>query len=131
MNNGQKNRFRVSSRMKSFVHAWHGIAETVSKQHNFRIHLAATALVVIFGSIIGLSALEWLAITLSIGFVLSLEMVNTAIEYLVDLISPEYRQLAGKAKDVAAGAVLVAATTAMVVGLIVFIPKIIGIFAHG
>ncbi len=117
--------------MKSFIHAWHGVAETARKQHNFRIHLAATAIVIAFGSFIGLSTTEWLAITLSIGFVLSLEMVNTAVEYLVDLISPEYHLIAGKAKDVAAGAVLVAASTAWIIGLIVFIPKIIRMFENG
>jgi len=88
------------------------------------IHLIVAALVVIFGWVLHLSTTEWLLCLLCFGLVITAEMMNTAIENTVDLSSPQKNKLAGKAKDIAAGAVLVSAIIAACIGLIIFIPKI-------
>lgn len=109
---------------KSFYHAFAGIFTTIHDERNIKIHLMMTALVVIFGFILKISYVEWLICLLLFGLVISLEIVNTAIEAVVDLASPDIHPLAKKAKDCAAGAVLVAAIFAAIIGLIIFIPKI-------
>jgi len=81
-------------------------------------------LVVFAGFYFSLSNFEWTVLVLAIALVLSLEMINSAIEYMVDLVSKDYNPVAGKVKDVAAGAVLIAAIFAIIIGLIIFIPKI-------
>lgn len=92
---------------------------------NFQIHLVATILVGIAGWYFQLSGNEWLWIVLAIGLVLVAELLNTAIELLVDLVSPEFNVKAGKVKDVAAGAVIVAAFISVIIAAIIFIPKLI------
>ena len=89
-------------------------------EENARLHAIATFAVVSLGLSVGLSRLEWLAITLSVGFVWSLEAANTAIEALCDVVSPERDPRIAKVKDVAAGAVLIAAITALGVAALVF-----------
>ena len=89
-------------------------------EENARLHAIATFAVVALGLSVGLSRLEWLAITLSVGFVWSLEAANTAIEALCDVVSPERDPRIAKVKDVAAGAVLIAAITALGVAALVF-----------
>ena len=91
---------------------------------NFRIHLTAVILVSGLGWFFHLSASEWLWIILAVGLVLITELLNTALELLVDLVSPGFNSQAGKVKDVAAGAVLVAAVIAVIIGAVIFIPKI-------
>ncbi|MEI7981001.1 MAG: diacylglycerol kinase family protein [Bacteroidota bacterium] len=120
-----KHGFNVVSRMKSFAFAWRGLTEIIRSQYNFRIHIAVAMIVILLGFTTCVSYHEWLAIIIVIGFVLFAEAINTALEYLVDLISPEYHELAGKVKDIAAGAVLIAVIIAVMVGLIIFIPKLI------
>ncbi len=109
--------------IKSFGYALSGIAYTVKTQANFRIHLVAVILVGLAGRYFRLSAADWLWIIMAIGLVLITELLNTAIEKLTDLVSPEFNPLAGKVKDIAAGAVLVAAFISLITGLIIFIPK--------
>jgi diacylglycerol kinase (ATP) len=117
-------------RLLSFKYAFQGLAHLFRTQPNARIHLAALMAVVGAGSFFSLSPAEWLAVVLAATLVLSLEAVNTALEALTDLASPGLHPLAGTAKDVAAGAVLIAAIGAAVVGAIVFLPKI-SLFLHG
>lgn len=111
--------------IKSFGYALSGIAYTIKTQLNFKIHLLAIVVVTLFGWFLKLTASEWLWIVLAIGLVLVTELVNTAIELLVDLVSPAFNPQAGKVKDIAAGAVLIAAAIAVVTGAIIFIPKFI------
>lgn len=115
-------------RIDSFRHAFRGLSDLFRTQANARIHLAAILLVLVLGYWLEVSRLEWLALALSMTLVLALEAVNTALEYLTDLVSPGQHPLAGKAKDVAAAAVLVAAAGALVVGGVVFLPKIWAVF---
>jgi diacylglycerol kinase (ATP) len=111
-------------RLLSFKYAFQGLAYLFRTQPNARIHLVTLMAVVGGGWFFSLSPSEWLAILLAATLVLSLEAVNTAIEALTDLTSPGHHPLAGTAKDVAAGAVLIAAIGAAVIGAIVFLPKI-------
>jgi len=111
--------------IKSFGFALKGLGVVLREQQNMRIHVAAVLLVVILGVWLHLSAIEWAIIALTFGFVLSAEMLNTAIEDLVNMISPGHHHLAGKIKDIAAGAVLVAAITAVIVGVCVLGTKIL------
>jgi diacylglycerol kinase len=110
--------------IKSFGYAIKGMLIALKEQQNMRIHLLAIAVVTFAGIYLGLTAIEWSIIALTIGFVISLEMVNSAIETLVDLVSPEYHKQAGKVKDMAAGAVLVAAIVATVIAIYIFGNKI-------
>jgi diacylglycerol kinase (ATP) len=94
---------------KSFQHAFDGIVDTVRDERNIKIHIMVMALVIIFGIIYKITYEEWLICLMLFALVISLEIVNTAIEAVVDLASPEYHPLAKRAKDCAAGAVLIAA----------------------
>jgi diacylglycerol kinase (ATP) len=111
-------------RANSFYYAGRGLADLVRTQPNARIHLVLAAAGVGLGFYVGLSRIEWMAIAGCIAAVFATEAVNTAIEYLTDLVSPDYHPLAGKAKDVAAGAVLVVAAGAVVIGALIFAPKL-------
>ncbi len=117
----------VAKRISSFHFAVKGIKHLLRSQQNAWIHSTIACLVVLAGFIFGISKMEWLLICFVIGFVFSAEAVNTAIEILVDKVSPERSREAGLIKDLAAGAVLIAAITAAVIGLIIFTPKIFNI----
>jgi diacylglycerol kinase len=116
--------FSIRNRIKSFSFAFQGLKTFFQTQHNAWIHVLATIIVIISGNIVGLSSSEWLWISLAIALVFITEMLNTAIEFLTDLVSPDYHPLAKKSKDVAAGAVLVSAIFAVVIGIFVFLPRI-------
>jgi len=115
----------LSARLRSFGHALRGLKLLLQTQHNARIHAAATVLVVAAGALLGISTAEWALIALAAAGVWATEALNTAVEFLVDLASPELHPLAAKAKDVAAGAVLVAAIGSLIVGVLVFGPHIL------
>ena len=119
----------LNARLRSFGHAFRGLALLLRTQHNARIHALATVLVLAAGAFVGLSRFEWVLIVLVIAGVWATEAFNTAIEFLVDLASPEIHPLAGKAKDVAAGAVLIAAIASVIVGLLIFGPHILRLVA--
>ena len=111
-------------RADSFRFALKGLSDLLRSQPNARIHLAIAVLVSLAGFFFRISRMEWIAVVICIVLVFALEAVNTALEYLTDLTSPEYNPLAGKAKDVAAAAVLLVAFGALIVGLIIFLPKL-------
>lgn len=111
--------------IRSFGYALKGLAHAAKTQLNFRIHLVASVLACFMGYALHIAVNEWLWIALCITIVLMAELFNTAIEFLVDLVSPGYNELAGRVKDVSAGAVVVAAAFAVVTGLIIFLPKIL------
>ena len=111
--------------LKSFVYAFNGLSYAFKTQLNFRLHCFATVVVVLLGLYTKLNLVEWLFVTISTAVVMVLELVNTAIEKIVDFISPQQNPKAGVIKDVAAAAVLVASIMAMTVGLIIFASKFI------
>jgi diacylglycerol kinase (ATP) len=116
--------FKVAQRIKSITFALEGIATMLRTQHNAWIHLAATVAGVAVGVFFGLGTGEWIALTLAIVIVWSAEAMNTAFEALCDVASPEFHPLVKTAKDVAAAAVLIAAAGAVVVGLLIFGPRV-------
>lgn len=116
--------FSLRRLILSFRWAGKGILHAFKTQLNVWIHFAAMVIVIAAGFYFEISLMEWGLITFAVGIVLVSELMNTAVEYLVDLIEPEINEKAGLIKDIAAGAVLLAAGTALVIGLIVFIPKI-------
>lgn len=114
----------MKSRLKSFQYAGKGICSFIRKERNAWIHCTAIVLVTIAGFYFGITPMEWVVIVLCFALVLAAEAINTAIERIVDLVSPGKHPLAGDAKDIAAGAVLICAIAAAIVGLIIFMPYI-------
>ena len=110
--------------IKSFGYAIRGIFQLIRKEQNARVHLLATTIVIITGLLFGLNRYEWLGICVAIGIVWSAEAFNTAIEKLVDMVSTEHRPQAGLVKDLAAGGVLICAIVAVVIALLVFLPRL-------
>jgi diacylglycerol kinase (ATP) len=115
----------LTGRLRSFGHAFRGLAILLRTQHNARIHAFATILVLAAGALLRISLSEWALIALAVVCVWVAEALNTSIESLVDLASPDPHPLAGKAKDVAAGAVLIAAIGSLIVGALVFGPHVL------
>jgi len=115
----------LSRLIKSFYYALSGIAYAIKTQRNMKIHTLALILVLAAGFWLELSSLEWAIALIMAGIVIICEMLNTAIEALVDLKIEEYHALAKVAKDVAAGAVLIASILSVIVGLLIFVPKIL------
>jgi diacylglycerol kinase len=116
--------------IQSLKCALKGIGLLLRSQVNARIQAATAAAVVVAGLILHLSSKEWCWIILAISLVLTAEALNTALEFLTDLVTAEYHPLAEKVKDVAAGAVLIAATGALILGLLVFGPKVITLMGY-
>jgi diacylglycerol kinase (ATP) len=114
----------MKKRIESFGYAFHGIRLVFGHEPNMNIHLTISILVIISGFLFDISTTEWILCLICFGLVIGMEMMNSAIENVVDLASPELHPLAAKAKDVAAGGVLVCALTAAIAGLMIFVPKI-------
>lgn len=113
---------------KSFRYAFEGVLVGIRQERNMKIHCLAVVLVVLAGIFLHISVTEWCICLILFGLILALELVNTAVEAVVDLVTDEYRPLAKRAKDTAAGAVLIAAVMAAIVGGILFLPKIYFLF---
>jgi len=118
-------KFSVRSRIKSFSFALAGIWSFIIREHNARIHLVSTLAVIIVAWYLHVSLTEAAVLTIVTGLVWITEMLNTCIERLADLVTRERNPHIKIIKDLAAGAVLIAAITAVIVGLFIFIPKII------
>lgn len=112
------------SLLKSFRNAWRGFVLAIRTQRNMKIHAGATLIVLVAGFYFSFTVTEWCLVILCIGLVMGLEVLNTSIEELVNFISPEKRNEAKRIKDLAAGAVLVAAIAAFAIGLIVILNKV-------
>ena len=109
----------------SFLHAYEGIVYAMMKERNMHIHITMALLVIVFGIILELSYVEWLICLILIALVISLELINTSIEAVVDLVTTNDSALAKIAKDSAAGAVLFTSVVAAFIGVVIFLPKII------
>ena len=116
--------FSTVARLRSFVYAGRGIRAMVTSQHNAWIHAVATFAAVGLGLFLRIPRLEWLALVFAIVSVWTAEAINTALELLCDVASPDFHPLVAKAKDVGAGAVLICAVGAAVTGLLVFGPRL-------
>src|SRR5690625_536801 len=111
-----------------FSYAWNGL-KIMAKERNFRIHLLATLIVIIAGLYFKLNPIEWTAIIFVIGIVLISETFNSVIEQMIDYIKPDIHPTAKIIKDMSAGSVLLASIIAIIVGMIIFLPKIVHIFS--
>jgi diacylglycerol kinase len=110
--------------LKSFKFAFEGLKILLQEEQNARIHLLIMLVVIIAGFVYNISYLEWVAIIFAIGLVFALEILNTAIENLADFVSPDKHQKIKKIKDLCAAAVLTGAITALIIGGLIFLPKI-------
>lgn len=126
----EKKQFRWADRGKSFGYAFRGLFRFIQSEHNARLHLAATVAVVIAGCWFRINYLEWLAVITVTGFVWFAEAVNTVLEKLLDWLHPEQHPVVGQLKDLAAGAVLIAALTAAITGGIIFLPRLYEMLTH-
>lgn len=121
MNNSDAEKsFSIAKRAKSFTHAGRGVWLFLKTTHNAWIHIAVLILAVILGFYLGISNTEWILLIFAGGLVMTAEAFNTAIEIDIDLTSPEYHPYARDTKDVAAGAVLISACVAVIVGVLIF-----------
>ncbi|MFI5162593.1 MAG: diacylglycerol kinase family protein [Sphingobacteriales bacterium] len=116
--------------VRGFGYAFKGLGHATKTQLNFRVHLVCAVVAIALGYALDISTAEWLWVSLCIGMVLLTELINTAIELLVDLVSPEYNEKAGRVKDMCAAAVLITAITALVIGAVIFLPKLIALLHH-
>ncbi len=105
-------------------HALDGVKEGFRGERSMRIHFAAAAAVILLGVLLRISAWEWIVCVMLIGLVIASELLNTALENVVDICSPELNPRAKRVKDTAAGAVLIVSLTAAIAGLIIFVPKV-------
>lgn len=115
-------KYDIKKQLRSFGYAWKGVQSCIGKEQNLSFHLIASVVVIASGAFLGITRMEWIVIVGCIGIVIAAELVNTSIEKLVNLVSPQHHPLAGQVKDIAAGAVLVCAVAAAIIGLIIFIP---------
>ena len=115
----------ITSRLRSFIHAFHGWAYVLQTQQNAWIHAIVATIVFVLGLWLGLAPHDWALLILTIAMVFTAEFINTAIEAVVDLASPTHHPLAKVGKDVGAAAVLVAAMAAVLIGLLVLGPPLL------
>lgn len=106
-------------------YAINGLKYAFKNEINIRIHFLIALLVLIAGFILAISVLEWVLLILMIGFVITAELLNTAVETMLDYLAPKWHPMAGSIKDLTAGAVLVTSIVAFIIGMIIFLPKII------
>jgi len=123
--NNNDDTFSFNGRIRSVRHAIDGIVEIIKGQHNAWVHCAATVCVVVAAMLVQVTTTEWCILILAIALVWVAEALNTAFEFLCDVASPEFHPLVKKSKDVAAGAVLLSAIGAVIIGLIVFLPYVV------
>jgi diacylglycerol kinase (ATP) len=120
--------FTFRRRWSGFKYAFRGIRLLLSNEHNAWVHCFIGICTVIAGFVLGISIMEWVAVVIVCGCVLAAEALNTAIEQLADVVSPEYKEAIKKVKDLAAGGVLFMAIAAAITGLLIFLPKLIVMF---
>lgn len=123
-NEHKQSGFSIKARLRSFSYAWQGIKLLIGTEHNAWIHCFITVVVIGMGFFFGINRYEWMMIAGCIGLVFAAEAINTAIEQLVNLVSPQYHPIAKKVKDLAAAAVLICAIAAVVIGTLIFYPYI-------
>lgn len=116
--------------LSSFKYALQGIAHAIRTQVNLQIHLAISIVVIIAGFALRISNIEWIDIVLAMMIVISAELFNTSIENLTDRVSTEHHPLAKVAKDTAAGAVLITAIGSVIIGVLIFGPKLLALIAN-
>jgi diacylglycerol kinase (ATP) len=123
----KQEKFSFKKRLKSFKYAFNGLKILIREEHNSWIQIFVALCVLTAGFLLKITTCEWIAVILCIGFVIALEMLNSAIENIADFVSPERHAMIKKIKDLSAGAVLIGAIVSALIGLIIFLPKIIAL----
>lgn len=123
----EKKRFSIVARLQSTTHAWRGLGIFLRSTHNSWLHIFFAIMAIYLGFLLNISSIEWVMIIFTIGLVIITEALNTAFEIDIDLTSPTYHPYAKDTKDVAAGAVALSVIVAGIVGLIIFLPKILAL----
>ena len=118
----------VKATFKSFSYAFCGIKDAMKRGPNLKIHVGIALLTLILATALSFSPIEWVLLIFTIFFVLTLELINSALEVTVNLVSPEVKEKARIAKDISAASVLLAAIMSVVVGFILFLPKVLALF---
>ncbi len=121
----KNNKFSLKKRLQSFKYAFNGLRVLIKEEHNSRIHLVAMLIVIAVGFLFNVKSYEWISIVLSIGIVIAFELINSAIENLADFITSDKHELIKKSKDLAAAGVFCSSIAACIVGLIIFVPRIL------
>ena len=122
---GKKKTYSIKRFFKSFIYAGEGIISALKTEQNLLLDLIIGILTIIIGFLLKISTVEFAIILLTIALVISMELINTSIEYVVDMAMPEIHPLAKLSKDIGSGAVLVSSTIAVIIGLIIYLPKVI------
>ena len=125
----ENKKIKSSKKFAGFKYAFNGIKVLLCEESNALIHCAICVLVISAGFILNISSIEWVAVVIVCGCVFAAEALNTAIERLSDVVSPEYNKAIKKVKDLSASAVLFMAITAAIIGVIIFLPKLISLFS--
>ncbi len=123
----EKKRFSIVARARSFKHAFRGLSIILKTQHNFWIQIVVAITMIALGIFFSITSTEWVILILTMANVLVAEAFNTALEIDIDLTSPTYHPYAKDTKDVAAGAVLIMIVAASIVGLVIFLPRIVSL----
>lgn len=123
MTSKRDQKFSLEKRIKSFSFAWNGLKVLFTEEHNARVHLAVTLVIITLGLAFEINISEWIFLFIIIALVFVCEILNSAIENLCDLVSPAYNEYIKKAKDLGAAATLVSAIIAAIIGLLIFVPK--------
>jgi undecaprenol kinase/diacylglycerol kinase (ATP) len=126
----KSNKFSIKKRAQSFSYAFNGIRLLFLEEHNSRIHAVAAICAIIAGIILKILIFEWIALTFAIGFVFVVETINSSIENTADLISLEKSNKIKRIKDLSAAAVLISSLSALVIGGLIFIPKIVSLIKN-
>lgn len=121
-------KFSFAHRIKSFRYAFNGLKILWKEEHNARIHVVFVLLVILTGLILNVNSSDWISLVFAMGLVITVEIINSSIENLADFASPQIHPHIKKIKDLSAAAVLISAITALIIGLIVFVPKIWEVF---
>lgn len=120
-----RNKFSLKSRFQSFRFALNGLKSLLKNEHNSRIHSVAAISVVILGFLLKINLIEWCLLSTVIGMVFITELLNSSLEALADSLKPDWNDMIGRAKDYGAAAVLISAIISLVVGIIIFVPKLL------
>lgn len=126
----KKDKMQKSSDFFGFRYAINGFLEAVKSEKNLRIHLVVTLMVISAGFFFHIKVLEWIAVFIMIGLVIMAELFNTAVETIINLVSPDFNHLAGKAKDISAAAVFITAIVSIIVGMAIFVPYCINFWEN-
>ena len=124
---GKKKNYSLSRFFKSFSYAFNGLKTAFKTEQNFVVDLIVGLIAIILGFLLKISTIEFIIVILVIGIAITVELINTSIEYTVDMAMPEIHPLAKAAKDLAAGAVFIMDIMILIIGIIIYIPKIINL----